>query len=105
MSRSILHRGAKRPPDPLRRSGTRYAGASLRAGDARGVNVLIADDDAGLLAQMRGLIEAEGHVALCAEDGAEAWELYRNGDCRLVISDWDMPGMDGPDLVRRIRAE
>src|SRR3954470_8480092 len=69
------------------------------------MNILIADDDADSLTRLREMVEREGHRALCAEDGAEAWELYRNGDCRLVISAWSMPGMDGPDLVRRIRAE
>jgi sigma-B regulation protein RsbU (phosphoserine phosphatase) len=69
------------------------------------MNVLVADDDPKLLFQLRQLVEAEGHRALCADDGAEAWELYRNGDCRLVILDWDMPGIDGLELTRRIRAE
>ncbi len=68
------------------------------------MNILIADDDATSLSMLKSMVEREGHRALCAEDGAEAWELYRNGDCRLVISDWMMPGMDGIELVRHIRA-
>lgn len=69
------------------------------------MNILIADDDAQDLRHLASLVEAQGHRALCAEDGAEAWELYRNGDCRLVIADWRMPGMDGIELARRIRSD
>jgi phosphoserine phosphatase RsbU/P len=69
-----------------------------------GMNILIADDDPQALALLKALVEAQGHRAICADDGAEAWELYRNGDCSLVISDWSMPGMDGVELVRRIRS-
>ncbi|MBA3708628.1 MAG: SpoIIE family protein phosphatase [Planctomycetes bacterium] len=68
------------------------------------MNILIADDDAASLAQLKSLVEGLGHRALCADDGAEAWELYRNGDCGLVITDGAMPGMDGIDLLRRIRS-
>jgi phosphoserine phosphatase RsbU/P len=68
------------------------------------VNILIADDDAASLSRLKTLVESQGHRALCAEDGAEAWELYRNGDCGLVIVDWSMPGMDGLELARRIRS-
>ncbi len=68
------------------------------------MNILIADDDAASLAHLKTLVESLGHRALCAEDGAEAWELYRNGDCNLIILDWAMPGMDGLELARRIRS-
>ncbi len=39
-----------------------------------------------------------------AEDGEKAWELYQNTkEVDVVISDWMMPGIDGPELCRRIR--
>jgi type IV pilus assembly protein PilB len=39
-----------------------------------------------------------------AKDGLEAWELYQNTpEVDVVISDWMMPGIDGPELCRRIR--
>ena len=48
------------------------------------------------------LLEHDGHHVLLAEDGAEAWELFRNGDCRMVVSGWRMPAMDCLELTRRI---
>jgi len=67
------------------------------------VNILVADDDAETAAQLRALLERDGHHVLLAEDGAEAWELFRNGDCRMVVSGWRMPAMDCLELTRRIR--
>jgi len=40
-----------------------------------------------------------------ASNGAEAWQRFTDeGDFRIVISDWMMSGMDGPEFIRRIRA-
>ena len=41
---------------------------------------------------------------LVATDGTDAWELYRQHDVDVIVSDWLMPGMDGLDLCRRVRA-
>jgi sigma-B regulation protein RsbU (phosphoserine phosphatase) len=69
------------------------------------VNILVADDNAETSGVLCGLLEADGHQVLVAEDGAEAWELFRHGDCRLVMLSWRMPGMDALELTRRIRAD
>ena len=42
-------------------------------------------------------------VAL-AEDGRAAWELWQQEHTKLIVTDWMMPVMDGPELIRRIRA-
>jgi diguanylate cyclase (GGDEF)-like protein len=49
-------------------------------------------------------VEKFGHACLVAEDGAQAWDMYQNGSVNVVISDRVMPGMDGIELCRRIRA-
>jgi diguanylate cyclase (GGDEF)-like protein len=41
---------------------------------------------------------------LVATDGTDAWELYRLHTIDVIVSDWLMPGMDGLDLCRRVRA-
>jgi putative two-component system response regulator len=46
-----------------------------------------------------------GHEVVTAENGHEALAILRNGSCRLVISDWEMPEMDGIALCRAIRSE
>jgi DNA-binding response OmpR family regulator len=45
-----------------------------------------------------------GKVA-AALDGERAWTLYEERDFGLVIADWVLPGMDGPELCRRIRGK
>jgi sigma-B regulation protein RsbU (phosphoserine phosphatase) len=69
------------------------------------VDVLAAASDPALLGRLKASLERNGHRVLLADDGAEAWELFRNGDCHVVISAIAMAGMDGRELARRIRAE
>ena len=46
-----------------------------------------------------------GYTTVTARDGNEAMEILRRGEIRLVITDWDMPGMNGVELCRTIRRE
>ena len=68
------------------------------------MNVLIAEDDPVLRRLLQGHLERWGHAVTAAEDGGAAWRLFEAGQFPLVLSDWMMPELDGPDLVRRIRA-
>jgi two-component system, cell cycle response regulator len=69
------------------------------------LRVLIAEDDAISRTILKKSVEKLGHNCLVAEDGEEAWELYKNTpEVDVVISDWMMPGIDGPELCRRVRA-
>jgi sigma-B regulation protein RsbU (phosphoserine phosphatase) len=68
------------------------------------MKILIAEDDPILLQFLARMVQSWGHAVLCAADGLEAWHCFeRHADVDLVISDWMMPGLDGPELVRRIR--
>ena len=69
------------------------------------MHVLIADDDPGTRLVLGAAVERLGHRATFAEDGEEAWRLYRAEPPDAVITDWQMPGMDGTALVRAIRDE
>src|SRR5262245_9404099 len=51
------------------------------------------------------LLQKLGYQVVATENGREAWEAYRRGRFRLVISDLLMPDVDGLELVRRIRAQ
>lgn len=68
------------------------------------MRVLIAEDDAVSRLTLRRSIEQFGHEVLVATDGTDAWELYRRHEVDVIVSDWLMPGMDGLDLCRRVRA-
>jgi diguanylate cyclase (GGDEF)-like protein len=68
------------------------------------VKVVIAEDDAVSRLMLRRSIEQLGHEVLVATDGTDAWALYRRHEVDVIVSDWLMPGMDGLDLCRRVRA-
>ena len=67
------------------------------------MKVLIADDDALLREILEGQLAAGGHEPVFASNGLEAWERLQGDHIRLVIVDWMMPELDGPELIRRIR--
>jgi signal transduction histidine kinase len=66
--------------------------------------VLIAEDDPISRLLLQGHLQKWGHEVTAATTGAEAWGLFQASAYPLVVSDWMMPEMDGPELVRRIRA-
>jgi two-component system NtrC family sensor kinase len=68
------------------------------------MNILIAEDDPISRRLLRSNLERWGHEVAQAGTGAEAWGLFERGRYPIVISDWMMPEMDGPELIRRIRA-
>jgi signal transduction histidine kinase len=68
------------------------------------MKVLIAEDDPISRALLQGHLQKWGHDVTAATTGGEAWRLFEAGSYPLVVSDWMMPEMDGPELVRRIRA-
>ena len=74
------------------------------------VSVLIADDDPVLLETSLETLKSLGVTAEKAQSGPEALEMVRSRhsagrDYDVIILDWKMPGMDGIETIRRIRAE
>ncbi len=67
------------------------------------MDILIAEDDAVTRRMLQKTLESWGHRVTAARDGKEALEAYTRGGIHLVLTDWMMPGMDGPELVRHIR--
>jgi diguanylate cyclase (GGDEF)-like protein len=65
--------------------------------------VLIADDDPGTRLVVSAAVERLGHRCTVAEDGDEAWRRFQDEPPDVVITDWQMPGMDGTALSRAIR--
>ena len=68
------------------------------------MHVLIADDEPGTRLMLAAAIGRLGHQCTQAEDGTHALELYFGLAPEVVITDWDMPGLDGTGLARAIRA-
>ena len=69
------------------------------------MRILIADDDAISRTLLTALLEKCQHEVLVACDGLEAWENLQQPGCpRLAIIDWNMPGLDGVEVCRRVKA-
>jgi DNA-binding response OmpR family regulator len=66
--------------------------------------VLVVDDEPTLRDVVVRYLEREGYLALVAGDGEEAESILRNEAPDLVILDVMLPGTDGLELCRRIRA-
>jgi serine/threonine protein kinase len=68
------------------------------------VKILVAEDNPLWRSLVKRHIEIWGHEPVVAEDGNQAWEILRRDDSpRLAILDWQMPGIDGIDLCRRVK--
>ena len=65
--------------------------------------ILVVDDDAGMRLLLRRCLS--GWQVEEAADGVEALERLQEVRPDLLIVDWSMPRMDGPELVRRLRAD
>jgi two-component system CheB/CheR fusion protein len=69
-----------------------------------GWRILVVDDMADTVDALASLLALEGATVTTAGGGAEALALAAERDLDLLLSDTGMPGMDGNELVRRIRA-
>ena len=67
------------------------------------MRVLIAEDDAAIRELLHDLIERQGQSVTLARDGAEAWTVFQEHGADVIISDWLMPRVEGPELCRRVR--
>lgn len=67
------------------------------------MRVLVAEDVDLQREVLRHAVEQLGHQCFAAADGLQAWDLFLTQEPDVVISDWMMPGLEGPDLCRRVR--
>jgi two-component system, cell cycle response regulator len=67
--------------------------------------ILVAEDDPVFRRLLQSRLQSWGYRVIAAEDGTRAWEhLQQPNAPDLLILDWLMPGVDGIELCRRIRA-
>ena len=67
--------------------------------------ILVADDEAGLREFITDSLELDEHTVVAAKDGKEAAKHLDERGFDLVLTDLKMPGMDGMQLLRKVRAE
>lgn len=72
---------------------------------ARRKRVLVVDDSFTVRELQRKILDQQGYDVEVAVDGMDGWHAVRNGGFDLVISDIDMPRMDGIELVGLIRKD
>ena len=76
---------------------------SVNATATRQQRILVVDDSITVREMERKLLQNRGYHVDVAVNGMEGWNTVRTGDYDLVISDIDMPRMNGIELVRKIK--
>ncbi len=72
---------------------------------ARRKRVLVVDDSLTVRELERKLLESRGYAVELAVDGMDGWNAIRTGAFDLVVSDVDMPRLDGIELTRLIKQD
>ncbi len=67
--------------------------------------VLVVDDNPTNLKLARVLLDGEGYEVLAAQDAEEALRVMEAFHPRLILMDLQLPGMDGLELTRRLKAD
>jgi two-component system chemotaxis response regulator CheY len=70
------------------------------------MKILIVDDFSTMRRIIKNLLRDLGFTNMAeADDGSTALPMLRNGDFDFVVTDWNMPGMSGFDLLKAVRAD
>ncbi len=67
-------------------------------------SILVVDDQESMRTLLQDMLEVIGYEVTLAEGGEQALALLESNEFNLVLSDLNMPGMDGSALLRTIKA-
>jgi DNA-binding response OmpR family regulator len=67
--------------------------------------ILVADDDDDMRLVLQIALEQQGHVVTQVDNGTDALEVCLSGDIEVAMLDVTMPGLEGPEVVARVRAD
>jgi CheY-like chemotaxis protein/phosphoribosyl 1,2-cyclic phosphodiesterase len=81
------------------------ARATAEAAAPREATVLVADDDPDVMAVLLDTLEPEGFRVLTADNGEAALAVARAEHPDVIVLDWMMPGLDGLQVCRALRAD
>ncbi len=87
-------------------SATTADGAEVKTGGTQGapLGILLVDDDELIRASLPAMVEFLGHHVICAAGGQEALDMLEAGlEVQLVILDLNMPGMNGLEVLEKLR--
>jgi len=68
------------------------------------MKILIVEDDLMQRRFLQVMLTRNGREVIAAEDGEAAWNILQKEHIPIVITDWMMPVLSGPELIRRIRS-
>ena len=71
------------------------------------MKILVVDDSSTMRRIIKNTLQRLGHQEILeAEHGVEAWQILgQHSDINVLITDWNMPEMNGLELVKKVRAE
>jgi two-component system, cell cycle response regulator len=67
------------------------------------LRLLLVEDEPTQLLYVQHLLRQAGYAVETADNGEEALQKISSGQIQMLVTDWDMPGMDGVTLCRRVR--
>nr|WP_201258104.1 chemotaxis response regulator CheY [Piscirickettsia litoralis] len=71
----------------------------------KNMKILVVDDFSTMRRIVKNLLRDLGFTNIAeADDGATAWPLLQKSDFDFLVTDWNMPGMTGIDLLKNVRA-
>ncbi len=81
----------------------RKTGGLVQPNALTGMRILVVDDSADTVDMLRTLLEMDGAMVSTAGGGPEALEILEKESFDVILSDISMPGMDGFELLNRLR--
>jgi CheY-like chemotaxis protein len=78
---------------------------SVDAANSSGKRILVVDDNVDAAASLSEVLALAGHEVRTAYDGVEAWNIAEAFHPECILLDLNLPGIDGVELGRRLRAE
>ncbi len=86
-------------------AATRKVAAAESGAPKRKGRILVTDDSVTSRMLLKNILESSGYQVSTAMDGIDALTTLKRGDFDLVVSDVEMPRMDGFQLTKKIRAD
>ena len=102
---SVLHVPALLERARAARGGAREAEAAAEVEEHGVPRVLVVDDSLNTREIEKDVLEAHGYQVTLAEDGIDGWQKAKAGRFDAILTDVEMPGMDGFALTERLRGE
>lgn len=97
-------RGGDAGPEELLPAASMSVVAAPVTNGAVKLSVLVCEDNAVNQMVLRAMLERLGHAVRLVDDGVRAWEVLGTDRFDVMLTDVEMPGLDGVELTRRVRS-